>query len=110
MLTLMAWVCPYQPYPEESPRSPWPIVGLSSNLHLGVHIMSIPTFERFLLIDSNSKILDSYIGESLEQAESILNERGWLIGTVLSESDYVKHHIPLILDKMCHGEIRLCAV
>lgn len=48
--------------------------------------------EKFLLVDDCSGttgILDSCLASSTKQAQKIFDNRGWVIGEVLSEADYI---------------------
>lgn len=44
--------------------------------------------EKFLLIEDES-ILDSCFSSSLKKADDIFNSRGWVIGEVISEADFL---------------------
>ena len=44
--------------------------------------------EKFLLIEDES-ILDSCFTSSLRKAENIFNSRGWVVGEVISEADFL---------------------
>lgn len=48
--------------------------------------------EKFLLIDDcgeTTGILDSCLASSTKSAQTIFDIRGWVIGEVLSEADYI---------------------
>lgn len=44
--------------------------------------------EKFLLIEDES-ILDSCFSSSLKKADDIFNSRGWVVGEVISEADFL---------------------
>ena len=48
--------------------------------------------EKFLLIDDCNGaigILDSCLASSIKSAQNVFDSRGWVIGEVLSEADYI---------------------
>lgn len=48
--------------------------------------------EKFLLIDDYNGaigILDSCLANSIKSAQNVFDNRGWVIGEVLSEADYI---------------------
>lgn len=48
--------------------------------------------EKFLLIDDCNGaigILDSCLANSIKSAQNVFDSRGWVIGEVLSEADYI---------------------
>lgn len=44
--------------------------------------------ENFLLVD-DVEILDICLSNSVKQAEKTFDNRGWVIGEVMSEADYI---------------------
>lgn len=48
--------------------------------------------EKFLLVD-DVKILDVCLSKSVKQAEKIFDNRGWTIGEVIAEEDYIAERL-----------------
>ena len=51
------------------------------------------TMENFWLIDDDDTILDRCLTSSVKEAQQIFDNKGWVIGQVLSEADWMNDQL-----------------